>query len=310
MPRMYQFVRCSMRSMDVRQLELFMAVMECSSITKAAQRVSLSPGAISLQLHNLAGDLRTELFVRTGKRLQPTPAAHRLAELATTLLNHVQSIQHEFENSPQTDSRPFHFATGATALIHQLGRPLRLLRKKFPNTPLKITVGATEDMVAGLLDRRLDLALISLPFEDEHLTILPTFEEELLILKPSPTQVRGRHVGVVTPAELAKAPFILYARRSNMRAIIDGFFRDIGVTPTVTMEADDTDVMKRLVEAGFGYSILPEQALRGHPRFFHPVRVKGRRIARQQALATVRNQHPRALTASIAQFLHAELTKK
>ncbi len=296
--------------MDVRQLELFMAVMECSSITNAAKRVSLSPGAISLQLHNLAADLRTELFVRAGKRLQPTPAAHRLAELAGTLLNQVQNIKHEFENDPASDNRPFHFATGATALIHQLGRPLRLLRKRFPKTHLKITVCATEDMAAGLLDRRFDLALLSLPLENDHLSILPTFEEELLILKPSNAQVRTWHVASVQPAALADAPFVLYPHRSNMRAIIDGFFRSIGVAPKVTMEADDTEVMKRLVEAGFGYSILPEHALRGNPRFFQPLRVAGHRIARQQALAMVRSEHPRALTESIARFLHGELRKK
>ncbi|HWZ29985.1 MAG TPA: LysR family transcriptional regulator [Bryobacteraceae bacterium] len=296
--------------MDVRQLELFLAVMECSSITGAAKRVSLSPGAISLQLHNLAADLRTELFVRTGKRLQPTPAAYRLAELATVVLKQVRHIEHEFENDPAGDRRPFHFATGATALIHQLGRPLRMLRKRFPNTPLKITVCATEDMAAGLLERRFDLALISLPFEDEHLAILPTFEEEMLILKPSHAQVRGWHVGSIKPAELADPPFILYAKRSNVRTIIDGFFREIGVVPHVVMEADDTEVMKRLVEAGFGYAILPEHALHGNPRFFHLLRVAGCRIARHQALAMVRSEHPRALTESIARFLHGALTSK
>jgi DNA-binding transcriptional LysR family regulator len=294
-------------TMDVRQLELFMAVMECSSITQAAKRVNLSPGAISLQLHNLAADLRTELFVRTGKRLQPTPAALRLAELAGGVLRQVETIRHEFENDPAADTRPFHFATGATALIHQLGRPLRLLRKRFANTPLRITVAATEEMVAGLLDRRFDLALISLPFEDDHLTILPTFEEELLILKPSEKEVRGWHVGSIKPAELADASFVLNPKRSNMRAIIDGFFRDLGVSPRVSMEADDTEVMKRLVEAGFGYSILPEHALRSHPRFFHLMRVPGKRLVRQQALAMVRSEHPRVLTESIARFLHAEL---
>lgn len=299
-----------MKSMDVRQLELFIAVMECSSITKAAKRVSLSPGAISLQLHNLAADLRTELFVRTGKQLQPTPAAHRLAELAVSVLGQVRNITHEFQNDPAADTRPFHFATGATALIHQLGGPLRRLRRHFPNTPFKITVCATEDMAIGLLERRFDLALISLPFEDEHLSILPTFEEEMVMLKPSAKPVRTWHVGSIPPAALADASFILYARRSNVRAIIDGFFRDIGVTPRVIMEADDTEVMRRLVEAGFGYSILPEHALRGHPRFFHPLRVDGRRLTRQQALATVRSEHPRALTAAVARFLHGELTKK
>jgi DNA-binding transcriptional LysR family regulator len=296
--------------MDVRQLELFMAVLECSSVTKAAERVNLSPGAVSLQLHNLAADLHTDLFVRTGKRLTATPAAMRLAELAKGVLRQMRQIEQEFENDPAADNRPFHFATGATALIHQLGRPLRLLRKKFPKTTLKITVSATEEMVVGLLDRRFDLALISLPFEHEHLTILPLFEEELLLVKPSATKVRGWHVGSIEPAEFADAGFLLYPKRSNMRTMIDRFFRDLGLTPKVIMEADDTEAIKRLVEAGFGCSILPDHSLRGQPRFFHMFRVPGKRIARQQALAMAKSDHPRALTESIARFLQSTLVEE
>src|ERR1700720_3846889 len=107
--------------MDIRQLELFMAMIECSSVTKAAQRAGLSPGAISLQLHNLAADLHTELFVRAGKRLAPTPAALRLAELSRHVIHQMHRIEQEFGNNPADDNRPFAFATGATALIHQLG---------------------------------------------------------------------------------------------------------------------------------------------------------------------------------------------
>jgi len=64
--------------MDIHQLQLFLAVMESPSMTRAAERIHLSPGAVSLQLHNLADELHTELFVRRGKRLIPTPAAQRL----------------------------------------------------------------------------------------------------------------------------------------------------------------------------------------------------------------------------------------
>src|ERR1017187_3666212 len=115
--------------MEFHQLELFLAVMEHSSITRAAEKVHLSPGAISLQMQNLAAELRTDLFVRSGKRLAPTPAALRLAEHAKKLIRQVREIEHEFENDAASDTRPFCFATGATALIHHLGRPLRKLRK-------------------------------------------------------------------------------------------------------------------------------------------------------------------------------------
>ena len=55
-------------------------------------------------------------------------------------------------------------------LIHHLGRPLRLLRKRYPNNPMEITVAGTDEMVTALLDRRLDLALISVPGENSDLT--------------------------------------------------------------------------------------------------------------------------------------------
>ena len=294
--------------MDFRQLELFLAVMEHASVRKAAERMNLSPGAVSLQLHNLAASLNTELFVKSGKRLLPTPDALRLAERSRELLRQVRDIEHEFENDPSVDSRPFHFASGATTLIHRLGRPLRLLRKQYPNTTIQVTVSPTEEMVAGLLERRFDLALISLPFPVENLSVIPLFDEELLILRPSPTSIRGWHVGSIQPRELDSAPFLLYPRRSNMRTLIEGFFSEIGVHPRVTMEADDTEVIKRLVESGFGCSILPEFALRSQPRFFQTFRVPGHPLVRRQALAMARSQHPRALTLSIAQFLQTALT--
>ena len=296
--------------MDVHQLELFLAVMDSPSMTKAAEKSHLSPGAVSLQLHNLAEELHTELFVRRGKRLIPTPSALRLAERAKEVVKLMGHIQQEFENDVTKDSRPFHFATGVTTLIYQLGRPLRQLRNRFPNAEIRVTVSVTEEMIAGLRDRRFDLALISLPVPEDNLQIIPLFDEELLIVRPSAKKAASNHIRSVGADELANAPFLLYPKRSNVRQAIDEFFREIGVQPRVQMEAEDTEAIKRLVESGFGYSILPEHALRGRSHFFQKLRVDGRRLTRKLALATVRTDSPRKLTESIAAFLRSELMQQ
>jgi DNA-binding transcriptional LysR family regulator len=296
--------------MDVHQLELFLAVMDSPSMTKAAEKSHLSPGAVSLQLHNLAEELHTELFVRRGKRLAPTPAALRLAERAKEIVKLMGHIQQEFENDVTKDSRPFHFATGVTTLIYQLGGPLRQLRKRFPNAEIRVTVTVTEEMIAGLHDRRFDLALISLPVPEDNLELIPLFDEELLIVRPSAKKAASNHIRSVQAAELASASFLLYPKRSNVRRTIDEFFREIGVLPRVQMEAEDTEGIKRLVESGFGYSILPEHALRGRSHFFQKLRVDGRRLTRKLALAMVRTESPRKLTESIAKFLRDALMEQ
>ena len=83
--------------MDVHQLEMFLAVMNSSSMTRAAETIHLSPGAVSVQLHNLANEVHTELFVHKGKRLVPTPAAIRLAEHARAVVKLMNQIAQEFE---------------------------------------------------------------------------------------------------------------------------------------------------------------------------------------------------------------------
>jgi DNA-binding transcriptional LysR family regulator len=269
----------------------------------------LSPGAVSLQLRNLAEELRTDLFVRRGKRLIPTPAALRLAEHAKEVVKMMSRIHQEFEDDVSKDLRPFLFATGVTTLIYQLGRPLRELRKRFPNAEIRLTVGVTEEMVAGLLDRRFDLALISLPIAEDNLKVLPLFDEELLVVRPSANKVGNGHVSSMRASELSGVPFLLYPRRSNVRLVIDHFFKEIGVVPRVLMEADDTEAIKRLVESGFGYSILPEHALRGRSHFFQKSRVQGHRLTRSLALAMAQTDCPRKLTESIATFLRAALVQ-
>jgi DNA-binding transcriptional LysR family regulator len=69
------------------------------------------------------------------------------------------------------------------------------------------------------------------------------------------------------------------------------------------MEADDTEVIKGLVESGFGYSMLPEFALHTGTKFFQVFRVPGKRVTRGQALVYAKTENPRALTMAIVKFL-------
>ena len=293
--------------MDFHQLKLFLAVMEQGSVTRAAEKVHLSPGAVSLQVQKLAADLRTDLFVRTGKQITPTPAAHQLAESARDLIGRVHEIEQSFRGETAPDNSSFHFATSFSTLVHQLGPTLGKLRCAIPETHIQVSALPVEQIVSGLLDRRFDLALLSLPVDEERLTVFPLFDDELLILRPAASPVRWWEISDMEPSELAAASFLLYPRHTSMRSVIDRFFRELGVAPKVIMELDGAEVMRMLVEAGFGYSILPESTLQKQPRPFRAFRVPDHPLLRRQVLAMACTEHPRELTLSIARFLQSEM---
>ncbi len=104
-------------------------------------------------------------------------------------------------------------------------------------------------------------------------------------------------------SELAGVPFLFYPEGTVLRNLIDRFFDRIGVSPDVVMEADDTEAITRLVESGFGYSIIPEHALRQRTRSIRSYRVEKHPIRRSLALAMVQTVYPRKLTLSIADSL-------
>lgn len=291
--------------MELRQLETFRIVMATLSMTEAARRVHLSPAAVSLQIKHLSEELGADLFTRVGNKLVPTSAAKRMHQHLGSLMDMLHTIREDFPPDAECDSRPFVLGTGPTTLIYQLRQSLRHLRKQFPRNNILVHVGPTQDIIYELEWKQIDLGIVSLPVESTAVHLTPLFKEEmmLVLMNARHPKIRGRTVSL---KDLANIPMILYSRGSSTRTIIDEAMRKHGLSLQVTMEADDTEAIKKLVEAGFGASILPEKALHNSP-LLRTFRIQGVQLFREIAFATPANVHPRRLTTAIADYLGKRL---
>jgi len=289
--------------MDIRQLELFLAVMESSGVRRAAQRVHLSPGAVSMQIRKLSADVGADLFVRAGRRLEPTPTALRLNERARAIVSQMQQIESDFKADATNDTRPFYLSSTAVTLANRLGKALRGMRQTFPKCDLRASVGVTEEIVTSLLEHRIDLGLVSLPISTDRLMVMPLFEEELFLLMPTTVRAGPGRISSVRPEDLAGKPFLLYPEDSHVGKMIRDFLKSLGVSPRVPVVSSDTEVLKRLVESGLGCSVLPSQALQNEPRLFRIHRIGKKRLIRTQALVMAQTDFPRRLTISVANYL-------
>ena len=291
--------------MDLRQLQMFEAVLAKLSLTKAAEQMFITPSAVSLQLKHLSEELGSDLFVKSGQRLVATPAAIRLSSYTRHLFEVMDEIRREFRTDAIPDSRPFVLATGLTTLMYRMGGPIRGLKRRYPHNEIRIVTGATEYVISGLRARQFDLGIGSLPVSPDGIRVTPLYTEEMvLVVNPDHCGIRR---STVTPQELTRLRFILYPQGSNIRAMIDRFFQELGITANVTMELDNVEAIRRLVEYGYAASFVPANALPRGSRLLRRVHINGHRLIRQVAIAVPDTKYPRKLTESVSLFLSKAL---
>jgi DNA-binding transcriptional LysR family regulator len=88
--------------------------------------------------------------------------------------------------------------------------------------------------------------------------ILADYEACVVVPIAHPLADRKR----VTAAHLAPFPLILMESGTNLRTYVDRLLAAAGVQGQVTMELDNVEAIKRMIEADLGISILPQVAIR------------------------------------------------
>ncbi len=242
--------------MELRHLRTFRAVAETGSFTQAGRRVNLSQAAVSLHIKALEEDLGTPLFARVGKRVTLTSAGQAFLRHVQAILNACDLARSEVARLTEENRSTLRVGTASTMIaLHPLPEILVELKRQFPALELVVFAGTSEAIVRRLLERRLDVGLISLPVEAPLLQTEPLYGDRLVaVVPPHHPLAPAREV---TVQQLASEPLILGERGGNRRRIIDLFFERAGLRPHVVMELNRDEVIKRMVEVGLGVGILP-----------------------------------------------------
>jgi DNA-binding transcriptional LysR family regulator len=144
---------------DLNLLLVFEAVLRERSVTRAAERLSLSQPAMSHALNRLRHLLDDQLFVRGPGGMEPTPRAEQLSTAVARILDDLRRSLEPSEFDPQTASRRFRIAVNNYAAVVLTAPLISACARQAPGISLSIRPSGTLN-VADLLDRgELDLAV-------------------------------------------------------------------------------------------------------------------------------------------------------
>lgn len=245
----------------LRQLEVFVAVGRCESVSRAAEMLALSQSAVSTALGGFERQFNSQLLDRVGKTLRLNELGQQLLPKAVELLDRAREI----EDLLQGESGLGAIEIGATLTIGNYLATLIVASflQQHPESRIRLQVHNTATIVQQVAHYELDLGLIEGDCHHPDLETQRWVEDELVVFC-APHYHLAKRDGITLEA-LAAEPWIMREHGSATRETLDHAMRHNGsraVSLNIRLELEHTEAIKRAVEFGLGIGCISRLALR------------------------------------------------
>lgn len=247
--------------MEFRQLEVFVAVSDLMSFSKAAEYLFLSQSTVSSHLKNLEKELHQELITRSTKSVQLTDAGKRFLFYARRILDTKDSALAALNTPVDT---LLHIGASTIPSGYLLPDLLTTYHQTHPHVFFDIKRGDSTDIQNKLLDGTIDIGLIGLKADPSKFSNIPFCSDELAIVTPLTPHYLALAQRNVSIHELLQEPIILRESGSGTQKAADLFFNSIGLSTaqlnTIALN-NDLESTKQMIINGMGISILSSLAI-------------------------------------------------
>lgn len=241
--------------MQFDQLRAMLALADVSNLSRAAERLHLSPPALFNQIRQLEEELGGRLYERVGRGLELTDKGRLLAEHARRILEARNQALEELGADSTSARNVLRLGSGPYSSVHIVPFLLRAVLDSRPNIDVRLAVGDDASLIRDLRAGVLDMAFMRTGLAEPSIDEWPLWKYEMVFVLPPPNY-REWHQGEGTD-RLHDKPFILLKRANIMEKAIHALCEVNGFSPRTIMEHGDPGCILELVKLGIGYSILP-----------------------------------------------------
>jgi LysR family transcriptional regulator, cyn operon transcriptional activator len=252
-----------MRKIELKQLEYFIAVANTLSFTKAAEMIHVAQPAISQQVKYLEFVLGVSLFNRDNKKVSLTEAGELFRKNALIVLKHVDKAVQVIDELRGLERGTVSIAMSSTVATILMADLIHEFRLQFPDIKVKASESVTSESIRNLLDGELDLAIVTLPIqEDASVHVESLFDEDLEAIVSAKHPLALANVDSVNLIDLNKYQWILANNSNGLRRLINDSCEQKGFCPLPSIEVDRISSVKNiLLYSSEGVTILPPTAV-------------------------------------------------
>jgi DNA-binding transcriptional LysR family regulator len=246
-----------LRRLDLTTLQLFLAVFEEGTLTRAAEREAIAVSAASKRLLELEQAVGAALFERKARGMELTPAGETLLHHARRVLRDVENIGIELAEHASGVRGYVRMMANLSAIVEFLPEDLRAFSSMHDQIKIDLEERPSGGIVEGVADSLVDLGICSGDADTRGLESAHYRHDRLAIVVPGDHPLAPRASAAF--AETLDFDHIgLHSASSiNMRTHLAA--RQAGRALRLRIHVPDFDAVCRMVQAGMGVGVLPLQ---------------------------------------------------
>ena len=294
--------------MDLRQLEVFAAVVEARSFSRAAEALHLTQSTVSEHVRLLEEELGTRLFDRLGRQTLPTKAGELLCGYARRILQLTGEARQALGQF--LGQLTGELAVGGSTIPGEYVLPALIgrFREKYPQISVSLVIQDTRGILDLLLAGRVELGVVGARLPHRSLEYTEFMPDELVVVVPAGHPWFGRKV--VALQDLRKEPLLVREQGSGSRHALEGALREAGVELAALRlvgEMGSTQAIKQAVKAGMGLSIISKRAVEEECRhgLLWCVKIRDLKFTRHFYIVVHRERTRSPLCQAFLDFLRA-----
>ena len=284
----------------MHQLRYFAKVAELGNVTRAAEACHVSQPSLSQQIAKLERELGQPLFERLGRGVRLTEAGKLFKRYADQILSLTEDARRRVTDDP--DSGRITLAAIPTIAPYYLPGVLTHFAKACPRARVEIVEETTDKILRLLAEGDIDLAILALPIQAEHVHTKALFTEELLAVLPSGHPLTKKpKVGL---KDLVLEPFVVLNEAHCLTGATMSFCARHSALPFVTARSHQLLTVLELVRLGQGVSLIPAMAVpKGRDEGREYRSLAGDKPSRTVAVAWNRMRYQTQLFQRFVEFL-------
>jgi len=274
--------------MTLRQLELFVAVVETGSFSRGGELLSLTQSTVSQHIAALEEEFGTRLLDRISKGVVLTAGGKVFLHQARMILAEVDQLQQAMNRFHGIEHASLALGASNIPANYLVPRLLPLLQARHPGISLTVRMADTQQILDDIRCQRVELGLVGGRAEDDIYSYTPIMSDELILI--AGTDHPLRQVGKINLAQVFELGLVVREPGSGTWQSLNNALLKAGCDPQelhVLARLGSNEAVRRTVAAGYGCAFVSDLSARESLQRgeLYRVEVDGLRIVRQLWLA-------------------------